>query len=195
MRSASLCNKQHPLHVYNVYYTFRAMIPIFIFTAVDPERPEFSRVYEIAAQSTFAIFNTLILSDLHMPTFDITSFFIAGEDWTPGLEIPNPEFANITDVFDDEDTDSQEKVHMGNVRLCDLLAGEGSHLIYNYDILSDRALHITLTAVVEGDSASPEGRCLSGCGDAPEFTNDLVTQSDSDIKAILDDLRREDTGD
>ena len=63
-----------------------------------------------------------------MPTFDITSFFIAGEDWTPGLEIPNPEFANITDVFDDEDTDSQEKVHMGNVRLCDLLAGEGSHL-------------------------------------------------------------------
>ena len=84
---------------------------------------------------------------------------------------------------------------MGNVRLCDLLAGEGSHLIYNYDILSDRALHITLTAVVEGDSAPPEGRCLSGCGDAPEFTNDLVTQSDSDIKAILDDLRREDTDD
>lgn len=161
---------------------------IYKFRLLSSENNEFVRDIVIPDEKRFYDLHMGIQAACNYDFTQMTSFYLSNKDWEKLDEIS---MMKMDETASDEDT----PYFMKDVRLNELITGNGQRLLYLFDFFSVRMLFIEL---VDMWDMSPEEakqnypQCTYTKGDAPEM---LVIDDMMDSNDFLDDDEFDDFGD
>ena len=118
----------------------------------------FLRDYEIDSNQNFLDFHKLIQGNLKYDVNQITSFFIADENWKKGLELT---------LIDMENDGGTAAIPMDSVRIKDLLKQRKDRLLYVFDIFNDNLFFIELLDIFVPKSSVRYPMCSASVGEPP----------------------------
>ena len=101
------------------------------------ENPDFLRVIELDAQSSFADLHWMIQGCCLFASDQLASFFVAGDNYGKQTEI----------TFLDYGINGAQTLIMGKTKLRDILSESGQRLLYVFDFFNDRSFYIELTEI------------------------------------------------
>lgn len=155
---------------------------IYKLLLLSEENDFFRREIEIDAEASFLELNDFIMQTMKYDTRELTTFYVCDEDWQKGEEI------TIMDMgFSDA---SQDSYLMASTRLEDLIENKGDHLLFVFDMLSERAFFIELIELLPGSLDKP--RLSKAEGKAPEQLASLDFAESRNLAGIGDKLGFED---
>ncbi|MBN2682152.1 MAG: hypothetical protein JXR58_06560 [Bacteroidales bacterium] len=140
------------------------------FRLVSSDSDEFFRDIAMKETHTFADFHFAIQDACNYDKSQMTSFFIADENWERGFEIPLMK-------MQDED------ISMDECKLGDFLKKPKDRLIYVFDFFSNRAFYLELFGTTEETKGKKYPYLISERGDAPK----QICIEDVSINDILDE--------
>lgn len=136
---------------------------IYKLLMLSDENDFFRREILIDAEATFLELNDFILKQLKYDTHELSTFYVCDEDWQKEQEI------TLMDMgFGDGSKDSYL---MESTRLEELIENKGDHLLFVFDMLSERGFFIELIELMPGSQAQPE--VTHAEGKAPQQTSSL----------------------
>lgn len=149
---------------------------LYRFRAIDPDREDFMREYEISPGMTFYDFHTFLVRDLSLPADAFCSFFMAGEQWEKGLELT---------IFDMDNETELAAIPMSSVSIGEIAREVGARFIYTYDLFHGQSLYFQLQAIDGAGLAPASPVCVHASGSNPEVADDIVELANRDIEELL----------
>lgn len=139
------------------------ILMIYRLLLLSEENDFFRREIKIDSEATFLELNDFILKTLKYDTHELSTFYVCDEDWQKEQEV------TLMDMgFSNSDTDSYL---MSETRLEELIENKGDHLLFVFDMLSERGFFIELMELLPGTLSQPELTLSEG--KAPEQTSSL----------------------
>lgn len=136
---------------------------IYKLLMLSEENDFFRREIQIDAEATFLELNNFILESLKYDTRELTTFHVCDEAWQKEQEV------TLMDMgFGDRSSDSYL---MESTRLEELIESKGDHLLFVFDMLSERGFFIELMELLPGSLSSP--KITQAEGKAPQQTSSL----------------------
>lgn len=142
----------------------------------------FLRDYEIDSNQNFLDFHKLIQGNLKYDANQITSFFIADENWNKGLELT---------LIDMENDGGPAAIPMDSVRIKDLLKQRKDRLLYVFDIFNDNLFFIELLDFFPPKSSVKYPVCSASVGEPPvveDFGGSNLPIPTDDLDDSVDDI-------
>lgn len=130
---------------------------------LSDENDFFRREIKIDSEATFLELNNHILSTVGYSQSEMTTFYLCDEDWNKEQEI------TLMDMGMGAEYDSYL---MESTRLEELLEDKGQHLLFVFDMLSERGFFIELVELIPCQSLEAPITTISE-GHAPEQTSSL----------------------
>lgn len=148
----------------------------YIFRVQNPEDPGFLREYSIPSGYTFHEFHKFLQGDLALLGMGIASFYTTkGEDYEPNMELTEMDMGDDTIL---------PSLQMAEVRVRDLVSGEGDKFLYAFDLLNERALLLDLVRI-DRDAEERVGiLCIRREGENPEPSPDPFVSTLDDIEEV-----------
>lgn len=115
------------------------MSMIFRFRALSDENDNFVRDYELAYDMSLFEFHKFICEDLGFDADNMCSFFLSNAEWEKVQE-----FTLMDMGMDDEDVENGMPMAMEKTLLGQIIQAKNERLIYEFDMLLERALYIEL---------------------------------------------------
>ena len=134
---------------------------ILQFRMLSDEDDNFLRDYEVPYDMSLLDFHKFICEDLHYDPENMTSFFTADDRWNKLRE-----FTLMDMGFSDAEGDDLP-LEMGKVLLSQVMRRSNDRLIYQFDMLGDRALFLELAGALKSDGKQQPRVVLSN-GEAPD---------------------------
>lgn len=135
---------------------------IFQFRMLCDEDDYFVREYEVPYDMTLAAFRDFIDRDLRYGPENLTSFFTADARWNKLQEF------TATDM-DMEDADGEQiPATMDGTLLSQVIHKNHDRLIYEFDVLGERAFFLELTAALKAETGKRYPVVTLSEGDAPD---------------------------
>lgn len=125
---------------------------------ISGDNKAFLRDFEIDSNQTFLDFHKLIQGDLKYDSAQLTSFFIADENWNKGLEFT---------LIDMENDGGPAAIPMDSVKIKEILKERKDRLLYVYDILNDNLFFIELMDLYPPDCSVKYPICTASIGEPP----------------------------
>lgn len=136
--------------------TFDTMI--FKFRALAAADRAFLRDYEIDENCNLTQLHKLIQTNLGFDENQLTSFFLADDDWNKGLEFT---------LLDMQNDDGPAAVPMDQIRIGDVLNQRKARLLYVYDLFNEHHLFLELIDITQPQSGVKYPRCCAAVGEPP----------------------------
>lgn len=133
------------------------------FILLSDENDFFKREIEINSDDTFLSLNNIILDSAGYDHTEMTSFFLCDEEWNKGQEVT---------LMEMETSSEEDNYVMDSTRLEDLIEDEHQHLLFVFDMLSERAFFMDLVEIIPGETLDKPRVTLSE-GSAPEQLSSL----------------------
>lgn len=134
---------------------------IYRLLMLSEENDFFRREIQIDAEASFLTLNDFILKSLKYDARELSTFYVCDEEWQKLQEI------TLMDMgFGDSSSDSYL---MESTRLEELIENKGDHLLFVFDMLSERAFFIELMELLPGSLDAPQLTLAEG--KAPEQTS------------------------
>ncbi len=155
---------------------------IYKFRMLTGDEKAFLRDYEIDSNQNFLDFHKLIQGNLKYDVNQITSFFIADESWSKGLELT---------LIDMENEGGPAAIPMESVRIKDLLKQRKDRLLYVFDIFNDNLFFIELLDIFPPKSSVKYPICSASVGEPPvveDFGARNMPLPDDDFDDSVDDI-------
>ena len=112
---------------------------VFKFKILSDKVEDFALHIDVDARNTFFELHEAIQDECNYDPSEISTFFLADEEWDKGLEITM--FANNLPIQDTSPT-------MKNAVLGDYLKEKEDKLIYIFDVINQKSLYIELNEIV-----------------------------------------------
>lgn len=138
------------------------MSMILQFRMLSDEDDNFLRDYEVPYDMSLLDFHRFICDDLGYDPENMTSFFAADERWEKGREF------TLMDMGFSESDGEDLPLEMGKVSLSQVIRRNNDRLIYQFDILGDRALYLELTGAEKENEKRELPRLVLANGEAPD---------------------------
>lgn len=159
---------------------------VYRFKLVSDEVRNFSREYEIDAESNFLQLRNAILESCDYSKDELDSFFLCNDEWEREDEITLEDMGNATS--------DQDVWLMESTPISELIEDEGQKLAFEFDYLTQRCFLMELKEIIPGRHLA-EPLCTIKRGKAPqqmvnieEFGNLDVKAPTAGASAIIDDL-------
>lgn len=134
---------------------------IYRLLMLSEENDFFRREIQIDAEASFLSLNDFILKSLKYDSRELSTFYVCDEDWQKLQEV------TLMDMgFGDS---SDDNYLMESTRLEELIEHKGDHLLFVFDMLSERAFFIELVELLPGSLDAPQITLAEG--KAPEQTS------------------------
>lgn len=138
---------------------------IYRFLMLSDENDLFQREIKINADSTFRELNDHIIADLNWDKSELTTFYLADDDWQIGKEIA---------MMDMGMGDDYDQYLMDETPLNELIEDKGQKLLFVFDMLSERSFFIELMGIITGEDLDKAQTSISK-GKAPNQFSDIDT--------------------
>ncbi len=156
---------------------------VYKFRMLSDENDHFVRDYEVPATMTLLELHDFIIDSLDYEPC-ITSFYTADKQWERLRE-----FTTVDMGFASDDDEIEAPVAMEKAILCEILHYMNDRLIYNFDLLGNRAYYLELIDAQEGNS--PEGYPRESFAHATppdQYDADASQQDGSIFDEMMDDF-------
>ena len=157
---------------------------VFRFRIISDKVENFVLYIDADSESTFFELHEAIQFACKFDSFELSTFFLADEEWDRGLEIR---------MFKDRRTVEPAAPLMKNTRLRDFLKEKEDKLVYLYDIISQKSLYIELNELImENKLNMPIVNFSKGSTSAQSsstrYNADLLADLDSEIQHVFTDF-------
>ncbi|MDR1342875.1 MAG: hypothetical protein LBK18_06435 [Prevotellaceae bacterium] len=119
-----------------------------------PEKPEFKREYDVAAEQTLYDFHRFVQNDLDYDESQPVLFFTANEWWDPEQKF------SLLEVDDAEQL-------MDEVSIGSLVRANHHRLLYTFDVINRRSFTVELQEMLEPAPRARYPRAASESGEPP----------------------------
>jgi len=146
----------------------------------------FLRDYEVDSNQTFLDLHKIIQDNLKYDSSQLSSFFLADENWNKGLELT---------LIDMENDGGPAAIPMDSIKIREVIKEKKERLLYVYDILTDNSFFIELMDIYTPDCKKKYPICSASVGEPhlqSEFQN-ISTDSLNDDNSINDILNEFDS--
>lgn len=151
---------------------------IYRLLLLSEENDFFRREIKIDSEATFQDLNDFILEQLGYSKQELSTFYVCDEEWQKEQEI------TLMDMgFGDS---SSDRYIMAETRLEELIESKGDHLLFVFDMLSERGFFIELVELLAGSLSKPE--LVASEGKAPKQTSSLEFAETRSLGGVANDL-------
>jgi NDP-sugar pyrophosphorylase family protein len=140
---------------------------IYLIRIISNEIENFVIEIEIDAEQTFLHLHEIIQNSCGYDPSQLTSFFLADEEWDKGIEVSRIEGSSSVTINTQQDKKEA-------IKLKEFIQNKNDKLIYNFDVFSDRNLFLELKSIVMEKSKNTGVITLSK-GEAPNQLLDEKT--------------------
>ncbi len=148
---------------------------------LSDEDDNFLRDYELPYTLNLLDFHRFICNDLGYEAGNVTSFFLADENWEKIREFTAADMGH--------DGAENAPIPMEHVTLGQLLHKNRDRLIYVFDMFGDRALYLEVTGADKEQQTFDYPRVALAHGEAPnQFDPELSTPNKSIFEEAMDDF-------
>ena len=157
---------------------------LFKFRIISDRVEDFVLHIDADAKNTFFELHEAIQTACHYDPSELTTFFLADEEWDKGLEIV---------MFQNMSPKNHPARLMKQTALGDLLKAQEDKLIYIFDLTNQKSLYIQLNKIVMEESLnSPSVSYYRGMAPAQSpsnrYNSDLLADQDSELQNIYTDF-------
>ena len=129
------------------------------FRMLSDEDDNFLRDYLLPPSMTLADLHAFISDDLKYEKENMASFFLSDKDWNRLAEYTYMDMGM-------EDNDPNTPKPMTNLTLAEAILGNYNRLIYQFDVMGDRALYLELIDAQRDKDGDPQ--VMLANGEAPD---------------------------
>ncbi len=147
----------------------------FRFRMLSDENDRFIREYEIPYDMTLLEFHRFICRDLRYDPENMASFFTSNAEWEKLREF------TLFDFGGGEESEDEMPVPMDQVHVGQIVHKNRERLIYQFDMLNDRALYLELVEAKKNDKQPFEPSVLLSEYDAPDQFEPGAGEQESSI--------------
>lgn len=143
---------------------------VYKFTIISDEVDDFVRVIALDSAATFLDFHHAILDSVGYEKNLLTTFFICADNWEKEQEVTLVEM---------ESSSEYDNLVMQDTLLEHLLSDEQQKLMFVFDMISDRAFFIELSAILTSKSPHNKVEYLLSKGQAPpqSYSDEVILSS------------------
>ncbi len=156
---------------------------ILKFRMLSDENDRFLRDYEVPYDMNLLAFHNFVCEDLQFdPSSGMTSFFLSNADWDKLTEFTQIDMGS-------EESDPHMPIPMERVSLGQIFHQNGDRLIFQFDLINDRALYLELTGTTRPRPNTDYPRIAMMEGSAPDqYDPDATPRERSIFEEAMDDF-------